>query len=52
MMEVFVEQLHANALQRLADRCDLGEHVDAVGVVLDHPAEAANLTLDAAQPCE
>ena len=50
VVQVLVEQLHADALQRLADGGDLGEHVDAVRVVLDHPTEAADLALDAAQP--
>ena len=52
MVKVLVEQLHADALQRLADRRDLGEHVDAVRVVLDHSAEPTDLALDATQPRE
>jgi hypothetical protein len=47
VLQVLVEQLHADTLQCLADRGDLCEHVDAVGAVLDHPSEAADLTFDA-----
>src|SRR5207253_3696394 len=31
---------------------DLGQHVDAVGVLVDHPVHATHLALDAAQPTE
>ncbi len=47
---VLVEQTETHALQRLRDRDDLREHVDAVLVVVDHPLQAAHLALDAAQP--
>jgi len=47
VLKVFVEQLHADALQCLADRSHLREDVDAVRVLFDHPAEASNLALDA-----
>ena len=50
--QVLVEQAEPDALQRLGDRRDLGEHVDAVLVVLDHPLQPAHLAFDAAQPAE
>src|SRR5579875_514778 len=50
--DVIFEQAEAHRLQRLGDRADLGEHVDAVGVFLDHPLDAANLPLDPPQPLE
>jgi hypothetical protein len=52
VVQVLVEQFDADALQRLADCGDLGEHVDAVGVVLDHPRQPADLAFDAAEPGE
>lgn len=42
-----LEQAHGHALQRLGNRADLGQHVDAVGVLVDHALQAANLALDA-----
>ena len=48
VLEVLVEKMQPDALQRLGGRGDLGEHVDAIGVVLDHALQAADLTLDAA----
>ena len=48
--QVVVEQLHGDALQRLGGGGHLGEHVDAVRVVLDHPLQPADLALDALQP--
>jgi hypothetical protein len=39
------EQL-LEALERLLDRVRLVEHVHAVGVALDHAADAAQVTLD------
>ena len=50
--QVLVEQGDGHALERLGRRGDLGEDVDAVGVLVDHPLEAAHLALDAAQPLE
>ena len=40
----------ATACSALVGGGDLGQHVDAVGVVVDHALHAADLTLDAAQP--
>ena len=48
--EVLVEQAQADGLQRAGDGADLGEHVDAVGVLVDHPRDAADLPLDARHP--
>jgi len=52
VLQVFVEQVHPDALQRLGDGGQLGEDVDAVGVVVDHPLQAANLSLDAPEAGE
>src|SRR3954449_7472459 len=49
VMEMLIEQFDADALQGLADRGDLCEHVDAIRAVLDHSAQAPNLALDTAQ---
>ena len=49
---VLVEQADGDALQRLGGRADLGEDVDAVGVVVDEALEAADLALDLAQAGE
>ena len=50
--EVLVEQADGDALQRLRGRRHLGQDVDAVLVVLDHPLQSAHLTFDAAQPLQ
>src|SRR4051794_2517750 len=50
--EVLLEQPQRDGLQCLGHRRDLGEDVDAVLLVLDHPLQAAGLALDAAQPLE
>jgi hypothetical protein len=47
--KVFVEQAQTHALESLGDGHDLGEHVDAVLVVLDHPLEAPHLPFDPPQ---
>ena len=49
---VLLEQAEGDRLQRLRHRRDLGEDVDAVLLLLDHPLQAAGLALDAAQPLE
>ena len=43
---VFVEETDADALECFGDGADLGEHVDAVFVVVDHALESANLAFD------
>src|SRR4051812_41268218 len=50
--QVLLEQAEGHRLQRLGHRRDLGEDVDAVLLVLDHPLQPAGLALDAAQPLE
>jgi hypothetical protein len=45
---VFLQQRQGERLQRLGRGGDLGQHVDAVLVVLDHPLQAPDLSLDAA----
>src|SRR4051794_33855355 len=50
--QVVVEQAESHRLQGLGGRGDLGEDVDAVGVVLDHPRDAAHLTLDPLESSE
>ena len=52
MTGVIVEQAEGDAVQRGPRRGDLGEHVDAVAVVLDHPLDPADLTLDPAQAAQ
>jgi hypothetical protein len=52
VMQVLVEQLHADSLQSFADRGDLREHVDAVCVVFDHSPETTDLAFDTPQPGE
>ena len=49
MGEVVVQKLQRDRLQGPGDRGHLLEHVDAVAVLLDHPLEPADLTLDPAQ---
>src|SRR6266540_3716374 len=46
--QVLAEQLHRERLQRPGGGGDLGEDVDAVLVLLDHPLQPADLALDAA----
>src|SRR5918994_2907091 len=50
--QVLLEQAQRHGLERLRGGGDLGEHVDAVLVVLDHLRNAADLALDAAHPLE
>src|SRR5690625_522702 len=52
MLQVVLEQAQAHRLQRLGDRGDLGEDVDAVRVRLHHPRDTAYLTLYAAKSCQ
>jgi hypothetical protein len=49
VIQVLVEQTDRDALERASDRGDLGEDVDAIRVVVDHPLEAADLALDPPQ---
>src|SRR5689334_1627164 len=50
MAEMLVEQPQRHRLQSAVDGADLGEHIDAVLVLVDHLRNAADLTLDSAQP--
>ena len=50
--QVLLEQPERDRLQRLGRGAHLGQHVDAVLVLFDHARDAANLSLDAAQPLE
>ncbi len=52
MVDVVVEDLEREALERGVHRGDLREHVDAVAIVLEHPLDAAHLALDAVQPAD
>src|SRR6476646_2419590 len=52
MSEVVLQQRHGDLVQRTGDRGDLREDVDAVGVLLNHPLDPADLTLDPAKPNE
>ncbi len=49
---MIVEQTEGDALQRPRRGAHLGEDVDAVLVVLDHPLQTSDLALDAAQALE
>src|SRR3954462_2525289 len=46
---VVVEQPQRDLVERGLDRGDLGQHIDAVAVLVDHALDAADLALDAAQ---
>src|SRR5215470_14482151 len=50
MTEVIFQQADRDGLQRLRDGRDLGQDVDAIGIVVDHPLQPAYLSLDAPQP--
>ena len=50
--EVVLDEADRDALERALDRGDLGQDVDAVDVLVDHPLESADLALDPPQPLE
>ena len=52
MVGVVVEEPERDLVERGLRGRDLGEHVDAVAVVLDHPPDAADLSLHTGQPLE
>src|SRR5687767_11020506 len=49
---VAVEQAEGHLVEGGLDGTDLGEHVDAVPIVLDHAGDAPHLPLDAGQSLE
>ena len=50
--DVLFEQVQGDGVERLGDRGNLGEDVDAVLVFVDHAGDAADLPFDAAQALE
>ena len=52
VFEVLVEQHERDAFHGAGGRGDLGEDVDAVGLLVDEALQAAYLTFDATQPRE
>src|SRR3546814_17654777 len=50
--QVLLEQTEGDRAQRLGHRGDLGEDVDAILLLLDHPLKASCLPLDPAQSLE
>src|SRR4051812_16417377 len=50
--EVILEQPDPDRLQRALRRGNLGQHVDTVGVPVDHALQSTDLTLDPAQAAE
>src|SRR5690606_42155760 len=50
--DVVLQQAETDRLERLGGCGDLRQDVDAVGVVVDHLGDAADLSLDACQPLE
>ncbi|GDY64081.1 hypothetical protein SAV14893_034740 [Streptomyces avermitilis] len=49
---MLLQELEREGLEGLRRGGDLGEYVDAVGVLLDHALKAPDLALDAAQALE
>ncbi len=49
MVDVIAENFFLDSLQGRADRMGLGQHVDAIAIVLDHSENTADLALDAPQ---
>ena len=52
MADVLFEQVQGDGVERLRDRGNLGEDVDAVFIFVDHAGDAADLPFDAAQSLE
>ena len=52
MTQVVVDESDRDRLQRGLHRRDLGEDVDAVHVLLHHPLDSADLSLDAPEPAQ
>jgi hypothetical protein len=47
-----LEQAQGDLVEGGLDRRDLGDDVDAVALILDHPLDPADLALDPSQPLE
>ena len=52
MVDVLIEDLESERLQRGGDGGDLRDDVDAVTVVGEHVLDAANLPFDSTQPLD
>ena len=52
MLQVVAQRLLLDLVERRPHRADLGQHVDAVALVLDHSRHAAHLAFDATEPRE
>ena len=52
MADMLFEQVQGDGVERLGDRGNLGEDVDAVFIFVDHAGDAADLPFDAAQALE
>ena len=50
--QVILEQPHGNRLERTRGGRDLGQHLDAVRILVDHPLYASDLALNSAQPSQ
>src|SRR5215468_61991 len=50
VLQVIAQDLLLDLVECRPHRADLGQHVDAVAVLLDHAGDAAHLALDAAKP--
>src|SRR3954468_5230793 len=50
--EMILEKLDRDCPQRGRGCGDLGQHVDAVLILIDHPLQPADLALDPAEPLE
>jgi hypothetical protein len=48
---MFIDEAHADALERLCHGADLGEDIDAVRVLIDHALDPAHLAFDPFQAC-
>src|SRR5437764_2829960 len=50
VMGVIIKESEGDLVERRLDGRDLGDDVDAVAVLVDHPLDAANLAFDSPQP--
>ena len=49
-VQVMLEQLQRERVERRLHGAHLRQYVDAIAVVVDHPADAAHLAFDAIEP--